>query len=60
MNQQEVMESSTSEPEWNQVKKAFGGYPDFWFATIIQSGLCDRVSKRWGGTGSKITIRSGP
>lgn len=38
-----LMESSTSEYNWNsncdKVKKANTGYPDFWYATIIQSGV---------------------
>lgn len=47
-----LMESSNSEQEWNtncdKVKKAFNGYPDFWFADIIMSGLCGQVSARFG------------
>lgn len=46
MNQQEVeelMKSSKSATQWNdncdKVKKACGGYPSFWFAAIIRSGL---------------------
>ena len=57
MDQQEVvalMESSTSEAEWNQncdkVKAACGGYPPFWFSAILQSGVAKRTSAKWGGT----------
>jgi len=46
MNQQEVvdlMKSSKNEQEWNdncdKVKKACGGYPDFWYPAVIMSGL---------------------
>lgn len=37
------MASSESEAQWNsncdKVKKAFNGYPDFWYATIIIGGV---------------------
>lgn len=46
MNQQQVeelMKSSKSAKEWNdncdKVKRACGGYPTFWYAAIIRSGL---------------------
>ncbi len=46
-----LMESSKSEKEWNancdKVKAACGGYPVFWWAEIIQSGLCARVQMAW-------------
>jgi len=39
----ELMKSSTNEQEWNdsadKVKKACNGYPDFWYATIVMSGV---------------------
>lgn len=48
-----LMESSKSEAEWNtncdKVKAACGGYPDFWYSTIVSSGLASRVSASWGG-----------
>jgi hypothetical protein len=57
-----LMESSKSESEWNnncdKVKDACNGYPDYWYREIIMSGLCDRVSSRFGGSGSKISISS--
>ena len=64
MNEQEVvalMESSTSENEWNancdKVKRAHGGqYPEFWFTAIVQSGVLQRTSAKWGGTG-EIQVR---
>jgi hypothetical protein len=46
------MSESTSQDDWNkrcdQVKAANGGYPNFWFATVIMSGLADKTL----GTGS--------
>jgi len=55
-----LMVSSKSDLEWNancdKVKEACNGYPDYWYAEIILSGLCNRVSSRHGGSGSKITI----
>ena len=51
----ELMESSTTEAEWNanadEVKAACKGYPGFWFAAVIQSGLIGRVAARWGSSG---------
>ena len=53
----ELMRSSKSETEWNnncdEVKKACGGYPCFWFAAIIMSGLMDEVM---GDGSSTMTI----
>lgn len=50
MNEDEVkalMESATSREDWDakcdQVKKACGGYPQFWFPLIVMSGLASRV-----------------
>jgi len=55
-----LMESSKSDNEWNEncdkVKDACNGYPDYWYREIVMSGLCDRVSQKFGGSGSKITI----
>ena len=46
-----LMESSASESEWNancdKVKKANGGYPDFWYALIVLSGLVGKVQMKW-------------
>lgn len=44
----ELMKSSTSKEDWNnkcdQVKAANGGqYPEWWYAEIVISGLCDQV-----------------
>jgi hypothetical protein len=54
MTQQEVvdlMKSAKSEEDWNnkcdQVKEACGGYPSFWFPSIILSGLAAEVSASW-------------
>ena len=42
------MESSSSESEWNancdKVKKANGGYPDFWHELIVLSGLVGKIT----------------
>jgi hypothetical protein len=41
------MKSASSEEDWNnkcdQVKSACGGYPDYWFAEIIASGLANEI-----------------
>ena len=54
MNEKEVvalMESSKSEAEWNancdKVKAACGGYPDYWFGSIIGSGLLALTMAKW-------------
>ena len=64
MTEQEVidlMERSKSANEWNdhcdKVKRACGGYPTFWWATIIKSGRADQIMARWGGS-SGMTISS--
>ena len=48
------------EEEWNDncdlVKKAFGGeYPDFWFKVILESGLSERVQRKFEN--NKISIK---
>jgi len=47
----ELMESSTSEQEWNancdKVKKACNGYPDFWYRAIIASDVLSITSSTW-------------
>ena len=47
-----LMKSSKSESEWNRncdtVKAKCGGYPAFWFARIVASGLLSQVSSSWG------------
>lgn len=47
-----LMRSARSEADWNNkcdiVKKAFSGsYPDWWFSTVIQSGLMTQVRQSW-------------
>lgn len=42
-----------SRKDWNnatqQVKEANGGrYPDFWYATVVDSGLASRIGAQWG------------
>lgn len=46
------MEAAKSEQDWNDrcdaVKEANGGdYPNFWWDTIMMSGLASRVSANW-------------
>ena len=45
------MEGATSQSDWNnrcdRVKKFHEGYPDFWFPTVMLSGLANNVTKRW-------------
>lgn len=44
----ELMKSSTNEQEWNdnadKVKNACDGYPDFWYSTIVMSGVMAEVT----------------
>ncbi len=46
-----LMESSASESEWNanadNVKKANNGYPSFWYATIVLSGVAGKTQMKW-------------
>jgi len=57
MNEKEVvdlMASSNTADEWNancdKVKKACGGYPDFWYRAIIQSGVARETTAKFGET----------
>ena len=48
------MTSSKSKEEWNEncdkVKAAHnGGYPEWWYVEIIESGLYSRVKMGWVG-----------
>ena len=47
----ELMKSSRSEAEWNdncdRVKRNCGGYPSWWYETIIMSGLLHETSQTW-------------
>jgi hypothetical protein len=46
-----LMESSQNEAEWDancdHVQAACDGYPAFWFAAVMLSGLAARVAARW-------------
>jgi hypothetical protein len=51
MNKDEVialMSTSKSEEEWNnncdEVKRRCGGYPSFWYSTIVISGLMAQIT----------------
>ena len=54
-----LMESSKTSKEWNKncdiVKAKCGGYPSFWFAAILLSGLANRVLERCGSS-DKVQI----
>jgi hypothetical protein len=57
MNKQQVielMQSSRTEEEWNancsKVRKACGGYPEFWHSAIIASGIARRVAASYGSS----------
>lgn len=64
MNEQEVvalMKSSKSEVQWNancdKVKKACGGYPDFWYSAIVVSGVAAQTAAGFGGSADiKVSI----
>ncbi len=57
----DLMRSSKDRTEWDKncdtVKKACGGYPDFWYGAVISSGLADEVL---GSGASKINIHTFP
>lgn len=46
-----LMESSKNAEEWNancdKVKKANCGYPDFWYTSIVLSGVFADTEARW-------------
>ena len=57
-----LMRSAKNHQEWNsncdKVKKANGGgYPPFWYATCIASGLCDNTLGK-GASDLKVEIIS--
>ena len=45
------MSASTSADDWNrrrdEVKRANAGYPQFWFADVIMSGVASDTQSRW-------------
>ena len=45
------MSQATSEADWNrrcdEVKRANGGYPDFWYSTIVLSGVAASTASKW-------------
>ena len=56
-----LMSGSKSEQEWNKncdlVKSTNSGYPDFWYPSIVMSGVAKRTSASWGGT-DELQIRA--
>ena len=46
-----LMKNSKSSQEWNEncdkVKKAFNGYPNWWYLTIVQSGVYAQAKATW-------------
>ena len=56
----DLMTSSKSKEEWNEncdkVKAAHnGGYPEWWYVEIIESGLYSRVRMGWVGNLEKVS-----
>lgn len=49
----QYMSVATSESDWNKrtddVKRANGGYPRFWYPAIILSGVAAKTAEKWGG-----------
>ena len=47
----DLMRKSNSEEAWNancdKVKEAFGGYPSWWYETIILGGVYNESKKNW-------------
>jgi len=45
------MSESTSEEDWNKrcedVKSENGGYPSFWYSTVVESGLTASIQAKW-------------
>ncbi len=45
------MSQATSEQDWNdrfdEIKRANDGYPDFWYETIILSGVLSTTRMAW-------------
>ena len=55
--QMQSLESCRTAPEWrkacNEIKASTPSkvcYPDDWFAKVVESGLMDRITSRWGGS----------
>lgn len=50
----ELMKTSKSEDEWNDncviVKEKCNGYPDFWYKSVIMSGIADEVLGKFGSS----------
>lgn len=49
-----LMKGSKDLNEWNdncvKVKKSCGGYPNFWYKTIVLDGVMRNSQSRWGKT----------
>lgn len=43
----------TSDREWgtlcDSVKAHHNGYPEWWFETVVQSGMAAEIFRRWNG-----------
>jgi len=54
----ELLKSSKTKEQWNEnadkIKAALGGYPEWWYATVVTSGLMDTVL---GDGASQIKIQ---
>lgn len=56
------LEDCQSEADWSKaceaIKESSGdgiSYPDDWFEKVLESGLMDRITSRWGGS-SDLTV----
>ncbi|MFC1616377.1 hypothetical protein ACFL21_04500 [Patescibacteria group bacterium] len=59
-----LMKSSRTAEEWGdnckRVKADFGGYPKFWYATILLSGLAEKTLNGFEGTDEVAFEKLGP
>ena len=66
MNEEQIksLESCRTAIEWrkacDEIKASTESkvcYPDDWFEKVVESGLMDRVTSRWGGSSSLTVTR---
>jgi len=58
----DLLENCDSETDWSNacdlIKKAHsGGYPDWWYQTVVIDGLINKIRAKWGATGPLIQIQ---
>jgi hypothetical protein len=60
----QFMETSRTAEEWDKncdlVKEACGGYPSFWWETIMVSGLARRTMAKFGETPDLKIVKPEP